>query len=55
VVEGVPTVGAGDIFAAVMLAGGWPRPASAEFVRERAEGAMRVVADVLEERDGRAR
>jgi sugar/nucleoside kinase (ribokinase family) len=49
-VEGVASVGAGDIFAAFMLAGGWPRPARAPFLRERAEAAMLVVADVLEER-----
>ena len=49
-VDGVPTVGAGDILAAFMLAGDWPRPASASFVRQRAEMAMQVVADVLQAR-----
>jgi sugar/nucleoside kinase (ribokinase family) len=51
-VEGVPTVGAGDILAAFMLAGDWPRPTGSGFVRQRAELAMRVVAEVLEERRG---
>jgi hypothetical protein len=49
-VEGVPSVGAGDVFAAFMLAGGWPTPAPAGFARQRAQDAMRVVAEVLEER-----
>jgi sugar/nucleoside kinase (ribokinase family) len=49
-VDGVPTVGAGDVFAAFMLAGGWPVPAPADVARQRAEDAMRVVAEVLEER-----
>ena len=49
-VDGVPTVGAGDVFAAFMLAGGWPRPASAALLRQRAERAMLVVVEVLEER-----
>jgi hypothetical protein len=49
-VDGVPSVGAGDVFAAFMLAGGWPMPAPAGFARQRAEDAMRVVAEVLEER-----
>jgi sugar/nucleoside kinase (ribokinase family) len=49
-IEGVSTVGAGDILAAFMLTTGWPRPAAPDFVRQRAELAMRVVADVLEER-----
>jgi sugar/nucleoside kinase (ribokinase family) len=52
VVEGVPSVGAGDIFAAFMLAEPWPRERSRTFVRQRAEAAMRVVAEVLEERRG---
>jgi sugar/nucleoside kinase (ribokinase family) len=51
-VDGVPSVGAGDVFAAFMLAGGWPMPAPAGFARHRAEDAMRVVAEVLEERRG---
>lgn len=49
-VEGVPTVGAGDVFAAFMLAEAWPRPAAGGFLRRRAEVAMEAVADVLEER-----
>jgi sugar/nucleoside kinase (ribokinase family) len=49
-VDGVPSVGAGDIFAAFMLAGGWPVPTPVGFTRQRAEEAMRVVADALEER-----
>jgi len=49
-VDGVPSVGAGDVFAAFMLAGGWPMPAPAGLARQRAEEAMRVVAEVLEER-----
>ena len=52
VVEGVSSVGAGDVFAAFMLAGGWPTPAGSGFLRERARGAMLVVAEVLEERRG---
>jgi sugar/nucleoside kinase (ribokinase family) len=49
-VDGVASVGAGDILAAFMLCGDWPRPAPAGFVRQRAEEAMRAVAEVL---DGR--
>ena len=52
VVEGVPNVGAGDIFAAFMLAGPWPRPVPGGFLRQRAEGAMLAVAEILEERSG---
>jgi len=55
VVEGVSSVGAGDIFAAFMLADAWPRPAPAGFLRQRVEDAMLAVAEVLEERGGRAR
>lgn len=54
VVDGVSSVGAGDIFAAFMLAEPWPQPASAGFLRRRAKDAMRAVAEVLEERGGRA-
>jgi sugar/nucleoside kinase (ribokinase family) len=54
VVDGVSTVGAGDILAAFLLAAPWPRPASRGFVRSRAEQAMQVVAEVLEERQARA-
>jgi sugar/nucleoside kinase (ribokinase family) len=49
-VDGVASVGAGDIFAAFMLAGAWPRPSPAGFVRQRAEEAVRAVAEVLEGR-----
>jgi sugar/nucleoside kinase (ribokinase family) len=49
-VENVPTVGSGDVFAAFMLGGGWQRPAAAGFVRMRVELAMRVVAEMLEDR-----
>jgi sugar/nucleoside kinase (ribokinase family) len=49
-VGGVAGVGAGDIFAAFMLSGAWPRPSPAGFVRQRAEEAMRGVAEVLEGR-----
>lgn len=49
-VDSVASVGAGDIFAAFMLAGGWPRSPAAGFLRQRAEDAMRVVVEVLEER-----
>jgi sugar/nucleoside kinase (ribokinase family) len=55
VVEGVPSVGAGDIFAAFMLAEPWPRPGPGGFLRQRAEGAMRAVAEILEARSGQAR
>jgi hypothetical protein len=51
-VSGVSSVGAGDVFAAFLLAPDWPRPATASVVRERAERAMRVVADALAERRG---
>lgn len=49
-VDDVPTVGSGDVFAAFMLVGEWQRPAAPGFVRRRAQRAMRVVAEVLEER-----
>jgi sugar/nucleoside kinase (ribokinase family) len=55
VVEGVPSVGAGDIFAALMLAKPWPRPVLGGFLRQRAESAMLAVAEILEERSGQAR
>jgi sugar/nucleoside kinase (ribokinase family) len=54
VVEGVTTVGAGDILAAFLLAAAWPRPAPFDFVRKQATLAMEVVADVLEERRARS-
>ena len=49
-IEGVPSIGAGDIFAAFLLAGDRLRRADAGSLRQRAEGAMRVVAEVLEGR-----
>jgi sugar/nucleoside kinase (ribokinase family) len=49
-VDGVPTIGAGDVFTAFMLRGKWRRAGPVSFVRHRAELAMRIVADVLEER-----
>ena len=49
-VEGASSVGAGDILAALLLAGGWPRPATPADLRSRVELAMRGVADVLAER-----
>jgi hypothetical protein len=49
-VDGVESVGSGDIFAAFMLAGEWPRSPDRPFITERAELAMRVVAEVLEGR-----
>ncbi len=49
-VDAVPSVGAGDIFAAFLLAGERRRRADAGSLRQRAEGAMLVVAEVLEER-----
>ena len=55
VVAGVPSVGAGDIFAAFMLADPWPRSVPIGLLRLRAESAMLAVAEVLEERSGRAR
>jgi sugar/nucleoside kinase (ribokinase family) len=54
-VEGVSSIGAGDVFAAFMLAGGWPKVAGANFLRQRVEASMLAVAEVLEERGGRAR
>jgi sugar/nucleoside kinase (ribokinase family) len=54
-VGGVPSVGAGDIFAAFMLAEAWPRPAANDYVRQRVEAAMLAVADVLEERGSQGR
>jgi sugar/nucleoside kinase (ribokinase family) len=50
VLEGAPTVGAGDILAALLLTGGWPRPVTAAEVRSRVQAAMRAVADLLTER-----
>jgi sugar/nucleoside kinase (ribokinase family) len=55
VVAGVPSVGAGDIFAAFMLAEPWPRPVPIGFLLQRAESAMLLVAELLEERSSQAR
>jgi sugar/nucleoside kinase (ribokinase family) len=49
VVEDVPTVGSGDVLAAFMLVG-WRRPPDPSFVRSQVNRAMRVVAEMLEER-----
>jgi len=51
-VDGVPSVGAGDVFTAFMLARPWPPERGGSFLRPRAVTAMRVVAEVLEERRG---
>lgn len=52
-VDDVPTVGAGDIFAAAMLAGGWAdRPTRASLDRIAA-AAMQTVAEHLEKRHAR--
>jgi sugar/nucleoside kinase (ribokinase family) len=49
-VEGVSTVGSGDVFAAFMLAGDWEASPGGAFLSRRAELAMGVVVDVLEAR-----
>src|SRR5206468_3092139 len=49
VVEGVSSVGAGDILAALLLSDGSLRPATAADLRSRVELAMRGVADLLAE------
>jgi sugar/nucleoside kinase (ribokinase family) len=49
-VEDVSSVGSGDVLAAFMLVGEWPRPPDPGFVRRRAGRAMRVVGEMLEER-----
>jgi sugar/nucleoside kinase (ribokinase family) len=49
-VEDVSSVGSGDVLAAFMLVGEWPRPPDPGFVRRRASRAMRVVGEMLEER-----
>jgi sugar/nucleoside kinase (ribokinase family) len=48
-VDGVSTVGAGDVFAAAMLAGGWHDPGRVD-LDQRVADAMRTVAEVLERR-----
>jgi hypothetical protein len=49
-VEGASSVGAGDVLTAFMLRGEWHRPPSVDLLRPRLASAMRVVAEVLEER-----
>jgi sugar/nucleoside kinase (ribokinase family) len=49
-VEDVPSVGAGDAFAALILLPAWPAVADRAFLGGRAERAMRGVADMLEKR-----
>jgi hypothetical protein len=49
-VKGAPSVGAGDILTAFVLHGDWRRPPSLDLLRPRVASAMRVVAEVLEER-----
>jgi sugar/nucleoside kinase (ribokinase family) len=51
-VDDVPTVGSGDVLAAFMLVGEWHRPPDRAFVRRQATHAMRVVAEMLEQRRG---
>jgi sugar/nucleoside kinase (ribokinase family) len=50
IVEGVSSVGAGDMFAALLLMGGWPPDPGADFLGRRATEAMRGVAAVLAQR-----
>jgi hypothetical protein len=45
-----PSVGAGDMFAALLLAPGWPAAPDREFLSRRAEDAMRGVAEDLARR-----
>lgn len=49
-VEGVPSVGAGDMLAALLLLPAWPRSPSRDFLSRRAADAMRGVADLLARR-----
>ena len=51
-VDDAPTVGAGDILAAAMLADGWPDRPTRGSVGRIAEDAMRQVAEYLETRCG---
>ncbi len=51
-VDDVPTVGAGDIFAAAMLADGWADHPTRASIDRIAQGAMRSVAERLEKRHG---
>jgi len=48
--EGVSSVGAGDVLTAFVLTGEWPRRPTTSFLVDRTRLAMAVVADVLEER-----
>jgi sugar/nucleoside kinase (ribokinase family) len=52
-VEGAATVGAGDVFAGLLLAAAWQRPATAASFQSRVELAMREVADLLAGRQTR--
>ncbi|HEX2193590.1 MAG TPA: PfkB family carbohydrate kinase, partial [Candidatus Limnocylindria bacterium] len=49
-VEHGSTTGAGDMFAALLVAGGWPAAPGRPEVTERAEAAMRSVAEILRRR-----
>lgn len=49
-VEGVSSVGAGDVLTAFILTGDWPGPVTTSFLVSRTRLAMAVVIDVLEER-----
>jgi len=52
VVDGVSSVGAGDMLAALLLTDPWPRPVDAASFRRRMVAAMRGVADRLAGRRG---
>jgi sugar/nucleoside kinase (ribokinase family) len=52
VVEGVSSVGAGDMLAALLLVEPWPRPVDAGWVKRRMAAAMLGVADRLAARRG---
>lgn len=47
---GASTVGAGDMFAALLVSPGWPEVADREFLSRRADSAMRSVSDLLSRR-----
>lgn len=53
VIAGVPTVGAGDIFAAWLLLGDWPALPDQEFLARRTRLAAEIVAEVLASRASR--
>jgi sugar/nucleoside kinase (ribokinase family) len=50
VVDDVPTTGAGDMFAALLVAPGWPAVASPTFLSLRTQEAMQAVSSLLERR-----